>query len=236
MHNSIDVKPGVQTENWFLPRTESNKDPASVPFLLFAPSDYQSTQKRPLLLFLHGYGECGEGDFGVLKKHGPPKIVQSNSDFPFVTVSPQCAPCDETIEDIIENWKANTLLQLVDHVAQNMAIDTSRLYVTGLSMGGFGAWRLVASAPEKFAALLPICSGGNIDWADQIATVPTWSFHGALDEIVGLEKYGKPMVDALQMAGGDVKLTIYPQVGHDSWTRTYEDPEIYDWLLRQRKH
>lgn len=231
MNSKINLQPGKQTENWFQADSDEHD---RLPYLLFVPTDYETKSPLPLLLFLHGFGECGRGNFDLIKTHGPPKVVDEHPDFPFVTVSPQCPTCDETMDEIITNWDATILLQLIDHLIENTAVDPKRLYLTGLSMGGFGAWRLAAAAPAKFAALLPICGGGNAEWANRLVNLPTWAFHGALDDVVGLFEYGKPMVDALQLAGGDVKLTIYPNLGHDSWTQTYENQQIYDWLLRQR--
>jgi predicted peptidase len=126
------------------------------------------------------------------------------------------------------------LIQLVDHVQKQLNIDPTRVYVTGLSMGGFGTWRLVAKYPERFAAAVPICGGGEFtDMAKSLRRVPIWAFHGKLDAVVPVSK-SEEMVNAVRRAGGDVRLTIYPDVEHNSWKPTYDNPEVYKWLLSHR--
>jgi predicted peptidase len=112
-------------------------------------------------------------------------------------------------------------------------VDQRRIYVTGLSMGGFGTWRLAAYSPTRFAAIAPICGGGEPYWARSFAKLPTWAFHGAKDTGVLVER-SQTMIDAMIARGGSPKLTIYPDAGHDSWTETYSNPEFYDWLLAQQ--
>jgi predicted peptidase len=113
-------------------------------------------------------------------------------------------------------------------------IDKDRVYLTGLSMGGYGTWALAAAHPEKFAAIAPICGGGNPAEAAKLARLPIWVFHGAKDPTVPIER-SKEMVEAIKAAGGDAKFTIYPEAGHDSWTETYNNPELYQWLLAQKR-
>lgn len=198
---------------------------AEIRYLLFLPREYQSSGKDwPLLLFLHGAGERG-ADLELVKKHGPPKIVETNRDFPFIVVSPQC-PSNE-------RWHPAVLLQLIDHVVANYRVDQQRIYVTGLSMGGFGTWALCTTAPERFAAAVPICGGGKSSEANRLKDLPLWVFHGAHDQIVLLH-HSEEMVRAIKSAGGTVKFTVYPEGGHDSWTETYANPSVYDWLLEKR--
>ncbi|GIX04826.1 MAG: hypothetical protein KatS3mg114_0695 [Planctomycetaceae bacterium] len=198
-------------------------------YLLFLPTDYgQQERKWPLLLFLHGAGESGD-DLQKVKTHGPPKLVEQRPhDFPFVIVSPQ-APITEI--PIVDRWQPRLLAELVDHVVSRFAIDPERLYVTGLSMGGYGTIRLVAYYPKKFAAAIPICGGGSRGYGASLAAVPMWFFHGDADLIVPLEQ-SLEVVRAMRMAGGQPKFTVYSGVGHDSWTATYDNPEIYQWLLQ----
>jgi predicted peptidase len=118
----------------------------------------------------------------------------------------------------------------LDEVIAEYRIDEQRIYLTGLSMGGFGTWRLAMAYPDRFAALAPVCGGGDPDQAHLVAHLPTWVFHGAKDDVVSIEN-SKKMVAALKKAGCDVKFTIYPDAGHDSWTETYNNPELYDWFL-----
>jgi predicted peptidase len=195
-------------------------------YLLYLPKAYDSQETWPLLLFLHGAGERGS-DIELVKKHGPPKLIAMGKDLPFIVVSPQCPKG--------RWWEASELSALLDEIGAKYKVDTDRVYVTGLSMGGFGTWRLAFYSPERFAAIAPICGGGEEKhWAQRIAPIPTWVFHGAKDTAVPLER-SERMVAALKKAGGHPKLTVYPDAGHDSWTQTYNNPEFYAWLLEQRR-
>jgi predicted peptidase len=238
--DSIRVEPGKQLPQSLTIRIESEGEPCNVTihYLLFVPKDYEPNGKKwPLMLFLHGYGECGNGtsDLNRVKLHGPPGFVDSRPDFPFVVITPQCPQPKYDLKEIAKAWKSEQLIQLVDHVADKLNIDPTRVYATGLSMGGFGTWRLVAAHPERFAAALPICGGGNKPeaMAKSLRRVPIWTFHGARDSVVPLSM-SQDMVDAVRRAGGDVKLTVYPDIEHNSWKQTYDNPKVYDWLLSHR--
>jgi len=194
-------------------------------YLLFLPQGYETSAKRwPLMLFLHGSGESGS-DLAKVKIHGPPRIVESKPDFPFILVSPQSPRM---------GWNVETLNALLDDITQHYRVDPDRVYLTGLSMGGYGTWSLAAAHPERFAAIVPICGGGNPADAAKLASLPVWVFHGAKDPTVPLER-SKEMVEAIKSAGGNPRFTIYPEAGHDSWTETYNNPELYQWLLEQKK-
>ncbi len=194
-------------------------------YLLFLPKGYENSDKRwPLMLFLHGAGESGS-DLDKVKIHGPPKLVESKPDFPFILVSPQSPG---------RGWNADALNGLLDEVMRQYRVDPDRVYLTGLSMGGYGTWTLAAAHPEKFAAIVPICGGGNPGDAPKLARLPIWVFHGAKDLTVPQER-SKEMVQAIQAAGGNPKLTVYPKAGHDSWTQTYDNPNLYQWLLQQKR-
>jgi len=194
-------------------------------YLLFLPKGYEDADKRwPLMLFLHGAGESGS-DLAKVKVHGPPKIVESKPDFPFILVSPQSSG---------RGWSVDVLNALLDDLIRQYRVDPDRVYLTGLSMGGYGTWSLAAAHPEKFAALVPICGGGNPGDASKLARLPIWVFHGAKDNAVPVRR-SEEMVEAIKSAGGSPKLTIYPDAGHDSWTETYNNPELYQWLLEQKR-
>jgi predicted peptidase len=198
-------------------------------YLLFLPRDYGTNpgQEWPLILFLHGAGERGD-DLELVKIHGIPKIVERQPDFPFVVVSPQCP--DETTW-----WDHHlTLKALLEEIVANYAVEVNRIYLTGLSMGGYGTWSMATRYPELFAAIAPICGGGIPDLASALKDVPVWAFHGAEDDVVKLE-VGQRTVDALRACGGNVRFTVYPGLGHDSWTQTYDDPELYEWFLQHRR-
>lgn len=194
-------------------------------YLIALPEDYASQEKWPLVLFLHGKGERGD-DLELVKKHGPPKLVAEGKKFPFILISPQC-PIDRW-------WQPLDLMALLDQVSAEYNVDADRVYVTGLSMGGFGTWSLVHFAPQRFAAIAPICGGGFPIWVQDFAHVPAWVFHGEKDPVVPVE-YSRQMVEALEKANADVRLTVYPEATHDSWTETYANPKLYEWLLSHRR-
>jgi len=199
-------------------------------YYLYLPADYEKDQTAwPLILFLHGAGERGD-DLAKIKVHGLPKILQEKKDFPFVVVSPQC-PAD--------NWWSSDmqlllLNELLDEIISKYQIDTNRVYLTGLSMGGYGTWALAIKEPERFAAIVPICGVGQVDKACRLKNTPVWAFHGAKDPTVPVEKT-KQMVEAVRKCGGDAEMTIYPDAEHDSWTRTYANPRVFQWLLEHSR-
>lgn len=194
-------------------------------YLLYLPKDYDQKPSWPLVLFLHGAGERGS-DLALVKKHGPPKLVVEGKQFPFILVSPQC-PRDRW-------WEPYELTALVDEICEKYKVDRDRIYVTGLSMGGFGTWALAAATPDRFAALAPVCGGGDPMIARRVAHIPQWVFHGAKDPVVPIERSEK-MVEALKKRGADVKFTVYPEAEHDAWTETYANPQLYQWLLEQKR-
>lgn len=215
---------GQQTAQGF--RRTITKE-VSCRYLLYLPPDYDKSRSAwPLVLFLHGVGERGT-DLELVKVHGLPRLIAGGREFPFVVVSPQW-PDEESW------WDTDVLSALLDEIEEQCRIDPDRVYVTGLSMGGSGTWALATAEPDRVAAIAPICGRGRPKRAGRIAHIPAWVFHGAKDEVVPIEA-SREMVDALKACGGDVRFTIYPEVGHDSWTETYENPEFYDWLLAQRK-
>jgi predicted peptidase len=195
-------------------------------YLLYLPKGYDKNDKAwPLMLFLHGAGESGE-DLNKVKTHGPPKLVeQKGKNFPFILVSPQSPEF---------GWNVDALNALLDEVEARYRVDKDRVYLTGLSMGGFGTWALAAAHPERFAAIAPICGGGKPRDAKRLKDLPIWVFHGAKDNVVS-PKRSEEMVKALKDVGADVKYTLYPDAGHDSWTATYNNPELYKWLLEHKR-
>ncbi|MBI5303824.1 MAG: prolyl oligopeptidase family serine peptidase [Chloroflexi bacterium] len=200
-------------------------------YLLHLPPDYDPAKQFPLIFFLHGRDERGD-DVEILKRHGIPKLIGEQPDFPFIVVSPQC-PADS-------DWSVEMdgLIALLDHITTNLAVDESRVYLTGLSMGGRGAYQLAALQPHRFAALAPICGPRpdvmrRAERMRALIHLPIWIFHGALDSIVSVDESIK-MADELKSLGGDVRLTIYPDAKHDAWTRTYGNPELYEWMMAHK--
>ena len=202
--------------------------PRPCKYLLYLPKGCAESDKRwPLVLFLHGAGERGDR-LDLVKKHGPPMLVEKGKAFPFILVSPQC-PRDGW-------WTKETamLADLLDEVVAKHRVDIDRVYVTGLSMGGMGTWALAAAQPQRLAAIAPICGGGDPKTAERIKHLPVWAFHGARDRVVPL-KATQDMIDALKRAGAEPKLTVYPNAGHNSWTAAYNDKQLYEWLLSQKR-
>jgi predicted peptidase len=204
----------------------------SANYLLYLPVEYKADpgKRWPLMLFLHGAGERGT-NLSAVAVHGPPKLVKQKRDFPFIIVSPQCPTG--------ERWSNETLLALLDDVTRKYRVDTNRIYLTGLSMGGYGTWALGMAEPAKFAAIAPVCGGGETipiliagtRKKEELKKLPVWAFHGAKDPTVKLEE-SERMVNALKRIGSEnVELTVYPEATHDSWTETYNNPKFYDWLL-----
>lgn len=211
-----------------------------VPLLLYVPRHYASESTNiacPLVLFLHGYGESGHGgeELSRVKKHGPPKQVAEGKVFEFILASPQCPPPAEHDKDLIAAaWQAEVLLALLEKLEQQLEVDRNRVYLTGLSMGGYGAWRLAAAAPDRFAAVVPICGGGKPESVNErLEGLQVWAFHGERDDVVPLSE-STEMAEAFRRAGAKVRLTSYSEAGHDSWTQTYDNPMFYDWLLTER--
>jgi len=200
-------------------------------YLLSLPKDYDPQQRWPLVLFLHGASERGN-NLDQLRCSGPPKRIEEGQDFPFLVVAPQCPQSDLWTS----SGKIATLAALIDEIELNYAIDTDCIYLTGLSMGGYGTWRLAAAYPQRFAAIAPICAGNDPATANLYAMrhIPVWAFHGAKDDLVPL-RAGQALVDAFKACGGKVQFTIYPDANHDAWTETYANPELYTWLLQHHK-
>jgi predicted peptidase len=196
-------------------------------YLLYVPKAYagNSRQRWPLLLFLHGSGERGD-DLAKLKVHGPPKVLDGWDEFPLVVVSPQCPDG--------QRWQSDVLAALLDDVTDRLRIDPDRIYVTGLSMGGRGTWDLAMSYPERFAAIAPVCGGALPDRACSLKDLPVKAFHGAKDTVVPLAET-ETIVEAVKKCGGTAELVVYPETGHDSWTVTYADPSLWEWLLSHRR-
>ncbi|MBN1853306.1 MAG: prolyl oligopeptidase family serine peptidase [Pirellulales bacterium] len=194
-------------------------------YLLYLPEDYSSREAWPLILFLHGAGERGD-NLDLVKKHGPPKLIEAGKEFPFIVVSPQCPKG--------RWWQPFELAAVIDEIVATYHVDQDQIYVTGLSMGGFGTWALAAYQPDRFAAIVPICGGGEPAMTRLYASVPAWVFHGAKDNVVPLER-SEAMVEALRKAGGNVKFTVDPEAYHDSWTTAYDNPDLYTWLLEQKR-
>lgn len=216
-------------------------------YLFLRPQKIEPGKKYPLLLFLHGAGERGN-DPELLKKHFLPAIASDEyrERFPCFVVAAQCRserwwarlPQERTrVSPTLADEPADDLkaaIQAVNDVIREFPVDENRLYLTGISMGGYGSWDLAERQPDRWAAVAPICGGGDVTKADSLVGVPIWAFHGDADPAVPVER-SREMVEAIRKAGGDPKYTEYPGVAHDSWTQTYGDPDgLLTWMFEQR--
>ncbi len=193
-------------------------------YLIKDPKNYTDGKRYPVLLFLHGAGTRGE-DINLLKNN-PFFQITEKMDLPFVVVAPQCNA--DSWFDIF-----NDLIALLKEVANLPFADRNRVYAMGASMGGYAVWQIAMSCPRMFAAVVPICGGGMYWNAGRLKSVPIWAFHGDSDPTVYLEESRK-MVDAVNRCGGNARLTIYENCGHDAWSETYSNKEVFDWLLQHR--
>ncbi|HEV3438304.1 MAG TPA: alpha/beta hydrolase-fold protein [Gemmata sp.] len=214
----------------FLDKTFKNADGTTSPYVVFVPKDYDGTKEYPVILFLHGSGETKGGSKMPVEVGIGTAIKEHEKTFSFITVIPQSEK---------RGWGAisddgKRALAILDEVMKEYKTDSKRVYLTGLSMGGFGTWSLAAAHPDKWAAIVPICGGGNPKDAEKIKNIPCWCFHGDADTAVLVQR-SRDMIDALKKAGGEPKYTEYPKVGHNSWDKAYGTDELYTWLLDQKK-
>jgi predicted peptidase len=198
-------------------------------YLLYLPKEYskEAGKKWPLIIFLHGSGESGT-ELEQVKVHGPPKLIAAGKEFPFIVVSPQAPTVPR------RGWDVEVMNALLDDLIAKYTVDEDRVYLTGLSMGGYGTWAWASANPERFAAVAPICGGGQARMARRMKDIPVWAFHGGKDNVVPV-KESEDMIAALKAAGAEPKLTIYPDAMHDSWTVTYDNPELYTWFLEHKR-
>jgi predicted esterase len=196
-------------------------------YLQYLPKEYanDTTARFPVLVFLHGVGEIGV-DIGKVRRHGLPRLIEEGRQFPFIVISPQSR---------VRGWGAKDLYDLLQHAFDGLRIDRDRIYLTGLSMGGYGTWNMAMNYPEMFAAIAPVCGGGNDAGTSRLRNIPVWCFHGDADDVVPISESEK-MVNASKKYNPNVKFTVYPGVGHDSWTQTYDNEALFDWLLQQKRH
>lgn len=213
----------------------------TLPYRIHGPVD--SSERLPLLVFLHGIGQRGHDNRAQLE-HGVAAIPDwlERNGRPALVVAPQCAD-PGSWADI--DWETKVLhrreqptrelglvLELLDELVATRPVDRRRIYLTGLSMGGYGTWDAIWRRPGFFAAAIPVCGGGLAEEAGRLVELPVWAFHGDDDTVVPPEQ-SRAMVDAIRQAGGSPRYTEYPGVGHDSWTRTYEDAAVLEWLFEQ---
>ena len=215
------------------------------------PSDFDDTQTYPLLLFLHGMGERGSDNETQLT-HGARLLEDSISRYPAIVLFPQCPETDYWANlsrpdrggasrkftfhtDDAPNPSMAAVISLIDEYLDRDYIDDSRFYVSGLSMGGMGVWELLWRIPEKIAGAAPICGGGPPKKGKEMTEVPIWIFHGAKDNVVN-PSMSLRMLESVQSAGGKARLTMYPEVQHNAWDYTFQEPDFLFWLFSKRKN
>lgn len=197
-------------------------------YLLCLPDNYGADGNKswPLIFFLHGRSERGT-NLEMVKSNGIPSFVEDLTDFPFITVSPQCPAESRWI------YITDLMADLLDDITRRFKVDQQRIYLTGLSMGGQGVWGFGSDYPNRFAAIAPICGRMCPTDITTLKDTPVWVFHGDNDPTVPYDD-SVAMVQQLQAAGGNVRFTTYPNTGHNCWDQTYSNPELYEWFLRQK--
>jgi predicted peptidase len=222
----------------------------SLPYRLLRPVHLPAGERFPFVLFLHGAGERGSDNHAQLR-HGVRRfaLAETQTRFPCFVVAPQCptghhAARSYWLDSHPDAAKAGLtgpdadllamVFNLTDAVMQNEPVDLGRVYVTGISMGGFATWTLPARRPDFFAAAVPVCGGGDPGTGSLLKAVPIWAFHGSADRVVPA-RYSQQMVEALRRLGANPKYTEYEGVGHDSWTAAYQEPELLGWMFGQHR-
>jgi predicted peptidase len=226
-------------------RDERQSGGAKLRYRLFMPEATADGAKLPLVLFLHGAGERGDDNAAQLK-HGVVEFHRRQAKHPCLVLVPQCPAGQKWVEvDWNDQGGAGTFpaepseplklaLEVLDGLIAAGKVDPDRVYVTGLSMGGYGTWYAAGMPGSRFAAAAPVCGGGDPDWAKRYVGLPVWAFHGEDDRAVPVGR-SREMIEAIRAAGGQPKYTEYPAVGHDSWTPTYADDAFHAWLFAQRR-
>lgn len=237
--------PAQDVTNAFEAKTFQDGDFA-LNYRIHVPQNLKPDEKVPLILFLHGAGERGTDNIRQLH-HGAPALLAYTlkKNIPAIILVPQCPPGMQWV-NVPWGGDAHTMpetpsrplqaaIALLTQSLAELPVDLARVYVTGISMGGFGTWDLLQRKPELFAAGIPICGGGDTAQAPKLKSTPIWAFHGDLDTSVKTQR-SRDMSEAIKQSGGSlIQYTEYPGVAHNSWTRTYANDEVLDWLFSQKK-
>jgi predicted peptidase len=219
---------GGDAKTGFVPKVYKGPDGVESKYYVFVPFDYKGDKEYPVILFLHGAGSTGDDGEKQVKGGLAAAIRKKEKTFPFIAVFPQAQK---------KGWGAKgedgkRAVAILDEVCKAYKCNPKKVYLTGLSMGGFGTWSLAAAYPERWAAIAPICGGGDPKTAAKIKDIPCWCFHGDADPTVKVER-SREMIKALKDAGGSPRYDEYPGVGHNSWDRAYATAELYEWMLKQ---
>lgn len=226
------------------PQTFQTPEGEVLKYRIHVPANLPAGKKVPLVLFLHGAGERGDDNVAQLK-HGVADLIRFGmTNGEAIVIAPQCPAGTQWVNT---NWSAPSHLMpsmpstpmklallLLQDALSKMPVDPDRVYVTGISMGGYGVWDILQRKPALFAAAIPICGGGDTTLAPKLKNIPIRVFHGEKDSAVMVSR-SRDMVKALQNCGGKVQYREYPNAGHDVWTRTYADKTVLKWLFDQRR-
>jgi predicted esterase len=221
----------AQTKNISKTFNKTIEIQTSLDYLIYLPPNYakKAAQKWPVLLYLHGAGERGN-EINKVKAWGPTKYVETKGDLPFIVISPQCPSNKRWNDEIMQV----TLKNLTDQLTQEYRVDQERIYLTGLSMGGYGTWALATQYPDYFAAMAMFCGSGDETLASKISHLPTRIYHGAKDSVVPISESDK-LVKALTKHNGYVDYTVYPIKEHVCWSEDYQDRNFYTWFLKHSR-
>ena len=197
-------------------------------YLRYLPKDFDENKKYPLVFFLHGAGEWGENLEDVARHGFLQHVRESGKEYPFIIVAPQC-PAHQYWGCFTES-----LLAFLDYICESLPIDKERVYLTGLSMGGTGTWMLAMAAPERFAAIAPICGTGIYWFGEALVDIPIMIYHGDYDEIVPLSE-SISMVNSVNKRGGNAQIEICYGLGHNAWDVAYSGDRLMNWFLQYKK-
>lgn len=233
----------IEVTSLFEPREYSDSDGNTLQYRLLKPKNFDPDEKYPLVLFLHGAGERGDDNVSQLV-HGMADFVKRQEAYPCYVLAPQCPREKKWVEvpwdrDKVEQPESPSIsmklaIDLIGTMVENGHVDKARLYITGLSMGGYGTWDAITRYPDMFAAAAPLCGGGDVESMTQCKSIPIWCFHGDQDRAVPVSQ-SRVLVAKLEEMGGDIKYTEYAGVGHDCWTDTYSNDAFFEWLFKQRR-
>ena len=233
--------PAPKAKQEFVEKSHKNARGGTMPYLLFVPEGYDKTKAYPLVLWLHGGGTRGN-NLKLLLAHGDQYGIgflaraDNQAKYPSFILAPQC-PINRlwgNSESDQPTAEMRMVLEILDQVRADYTVDTRRLYVMGMSLGGYGTWDIITRRPMTFAAAVPICGGGDASKAPLIAKTPIWAFHGNEDELVNVSQ-SRSMIAALNKAGGQPRYTEYKGVGHNSWERAFKEPDFLSWIFAQMR-
>ncbi|NJM25304.1 MAG: prolyl oligopeptidase family serine peptidase [Bacteroidia bacterium] len=251
----VQVRAQAQDKTLFEKAIFVSKQGDSLRYRILYPENFESTKKYPLVLFMHGAGERGNDNEKQLT-HGADLFLSpaNRKQFPCIVIFPQCQEDKYWVDinlrkkllskevdlgfeevDAPPTREMELVMELHNTLKRKKYVDKKRLYITGLSMGGFGTFEIVTRWPKTFAGAVAMCGGGNPDRVERYAkTTPIWITHGMLDNVVDV-KYSRRVYEALQKAGGTVKYTEFPEANHNAWDPTFAMPDLLPWLFAQHR-